>query len=249
MLWKYFLLLVLLSLFSCLYILPRHACYGTSHIGREWRIPVGHLVLLVDPMAHQECKSGNPPGSSLCSQQVSQGALTIVVHLGTWPCMQTNCAKLWPLSWCLQDLLLWGGVFLYLPHLRSYWVMGLPGQLPPPPPAAEGGSLVTGSWWLQGLYPIPFPLRSPGTAPVGTVHWLLRCLQGGVPSIPLWFPICGSWPFDLDLPLFSPLLYPTIIWVSPDLSKSIRSAQACTDTSTEYLSSLKRVKATHPYYV
>jgi len=127
--------------------------------------------------------------------------------------------------------------------------MGLPDQLPPPSPAAERGSLVTGSWWLWGLYVFPFHLKSPSTALVGTVHWFLGYLQGGMLCIPPWFLSVHSSPFDLGLPLFSPLLSPMTMQLSPGLSKSVRLVQTYTDTSTEYLSSLNRVKATCPYYV
>lgn len=208
MLWKCLLLLELLSLFSCLYNFPRHILWDLLH-WKKLGIPVGHLVLLADSMAHRKCKSGATPGSSLCWQQDLQNALTILCHPGTQPSTHINCAKLWPLSWHLPDFL-FGGFLIPSPSVVPL-SHGISWSTSPTIPSRRKRKPHEECWWPWCLYPFPFPLKSANTASVTTVCWLPGCLQGGVhPALVpcLYIPdlliliylssllCCLSWSFD-----------------------------------------------------
>lgn len=242
MLWKCLLLLVLLSLFSCLYNFPRHILWDLLR-WKKLGIPVGHLVLLAGSMAHRECKSVAPPGSSLCWQQALQDALTIVCHPGTQPCTHSNCAKLWPLSWHLPDFF---GFFLIPSPSVVTLSHGISWSTSPTIPSRRKRKPGEKCWWPWCLYPFPFPLKSPSTASVATVRWLLGCLQGGVHS-PL---VSYLYIPDLLILICLSSLFCYLSWSFGFLQAFQRAWDECRHVLTpQHLSGLKWVKATHPYYV
>lgn len=199
MLLKCLFLLVLLSLFSCLYNFPKHILWDLLH-WKKLGIPAGYLVLIADSMAHRECKSGASPGSSCADSKPYRMPWPLPAIQGP---SHVYTAKLWLLSCRLPDLLF---VWLFLipspsvvplSHGISWWTS-------PTIPSRRKRKPGEESWWPQCLYPFPFPLKSPSTAPVTTVRWHLRCLWGGVhpPQVPyLYIPdlssllCCLSWSF------------------------------------------------------